>query len=508
MNNPELDKKILEELLAESDDEIEILTKRIDNLDFVTPGILQEAKDELVETINTLESDIDSKIESAIDSIIIPEPIPGLDGVSPKIEDIVPEVLKKAIPIIVDKIPVPQKLIKGVDYFDGKPGKDAQPLDPLEVVNSIKKNRSLTIDDIEGFEKSLDALNEKKGIRPITHQFLRGGGDTIKAGSGIIIDVDIDGKKVIRTLGGGTVSEIDTAGLIVGGPITTIGTITTSMNTNKLVGRGSSGMGVMEEITLGTGLSLSGNTLNASAGMAIGGTVTSGTSGSVLFIDGSGDLAQDNANYFWDKTNKRLGIGTNIPSSQVTIYSPTQSLTQTDITGDISKVGLNIVYDYGNNVYTPGIFWSTSNDNPTKPKGGIYLQNTPFGTVMYLGTSSNYSAGSNGQFLVFPSGLIAVPQFAISIGSGGSYGGTGGYNTEMTFYEPTAGGFILNTQYPFSFYDYRQNGTSRLYVASGGNVGIGTTTPGSKLSIIGLPTSAAGLSTGDIWNNAGILTIV
>jgi hypothetical protein len=36
------------------------------------------------------------------------------------------------------------------------------------------------------------------------------------------------------------------------------------MNTNKLVGRGSLGTGVMEEITLGTGLSLTGTTLNAS----------------------------------------------------------------------------------------------------------------------------------------------------------------------------------------------------------------------------------------------------
>jgi hypothetical protein len=32
-----------------------------------------------------------------------------------------------------------------------------------------------------------------------------------------------------------------------------------------------------------------------------------------------------------------------------------------------------------------------------------------------------------------------------------------------------------------------------------GNVGIGTTTPGSKLSVVGLPTSSAGLAAGDIW---------
>ena len=62
------------------------------------------------------------------------------------------------------------------------------------------------------------------------------------------------------------VTSVATTGLISGGPITTTGTITTLMNTNKLVGRGTAGSGIMEEITLGTGLSLSGTTLNASGG--------------------------------------------------------------------------------------------------------------------------------------------------------------------------------------------------------------------------------------------------
>jgi hypothetical protein len=41
--------------------------------------------------------------------------------------------------------------------------------------------------------------------------------------------------------------------------------ISTSMATNKLIGRSSAGTGVMEEITVGTGLSLSAGTLNATA---------------------------------------------------------------------------------------------------------------------------------------------------------------------------------------------------------------------------------------------------
>jgi hypothetical protein len=60
------------------------------------------------------------------------------------------------------------------------------------------------------------------------------------------------------TLPTGTVTSVGTTGLISGGPITTSGTITTSMNTDKLVGRYSAGSGVMEEITVGSGLTLTG----------------------------------------------------------------------------------------------------------------------------------------------------------------------------------------------------------------------------------------------------------
>lgn len=46
-------------------------------------------------------------------------------------------------------------------------------------------------------------------------------------------------------------------------------TITTSMSSGKLIGRGTAGVGVMEEITIGSNLSLSGNTLNATGGVVI-----------------------------------------------------------------------------------------------------------------------------------------------------------------------------------------------------------------------------------------------
>lgn len=76
---------------------------------------------------------------------------------------------------------------------------------------------------------------------------------------------DINGKPKTTGGGGGGVTSVGTTGLISGGPITSIGTISTSMNTNKLVGRSTVGSGIMEEITVGTGLTLSAGTLTNTA---------------------------------------------------------------------------------------------------------------------------------------------------------------------------------------------------------------------------------------------------
>lgn len=68
--------------------------------------------------------------------------------------------------------------------------------------------------------------------------------------------------------GGGTVT-----GVTAVGPITSSGgtapVISTSMATNRLIGRTGIGTGVMEEITVGSGLSLSGNTLSNSGLTAV-----------------------------------------------------------------------------------------------------------------------------------------------------------------------------------------------------------------------------------------------
>ncbi len=85
------------------------------------------------------------------------------------------------------------------------------------------------------------------------------------AGSGTrMVTAGTNGELSTQTIpsgGSGTVTSIATAGLISGGnptAITNTGTISTSMATSKLVGRYSSGTGVMEEISVGSGLTLTG----------------------------------------------------------------------------------------------------------------------------------------------------------------------------------------------------------------------------------------------------------
>tara|TARA_R100000808_G_scaffold18552_1_gene40629 strand:- start:2668 stop:3672 length:1005 start_codon:yes stop_codon:yes gene_type:complete len=68
-------------------------------------------------------------------------------------------------------------------------------------------------------------------------------------------------------------------------------------------------------------------TSSISTSIAIGDTITSATEGSVLFAGAAGILAQDNANFFWDDTNNRLGLGTATPASTF------------DLSGDFNSSG-------------------------------------------------------------------------------------------------------------------------------------------------------------------------
>jgi hypothetical protein len=80
-------------------------------------------------------------------------------------------------------------------------------------------------------------------------------------GSPLVRVYGANGKQKFPAGGGGVTSVTATSPITSSGGLTPV--ISTLMNTNKLIGRSTAGTGVMEEITIGSGLSLAAGILSA-----------------------------------------------------------------------------------------------------------------------------------------------------------------------------------------------------------------------------------------------------
>jgi|GEM_PF-3631562 len=205
--------------------------------------------------------------------------------------------------------------------------------------------------------------------------------------------------------------------------------ISTSMATNRLIGRSTAGVGVMEEITIGSGLTLSGGTLTAAGGgITIGTTaIASGTIGRLLF-QGTGDVVQQSTNLFWDNTNSRLALGTSSPiaSTRLTVLgsgitSSTFGLQIHNSTGtnnalvvrDDGRVGIGTASPNGQLTILSG---TASVDYTTSPTynlgqitGGLYIKDTAQGITGNNGyievSTENANANILGSMINLSSGL-------------------------------------------------------------------------------------------------------
>jgi hypothetical protein len=102
--------------------------------------------------------------------------------------------------------------------------------------------------------------------------------------------------------GSGTVTSVSGTGTVNG--ITLTGTVTSSGSLTL--------GGTLSNVSLTTQVT---GTLPVANGGT--GTATTFTAGSVVFAGASGVYSQDNANFFWDDTNNRLGLGTLAPVSSL-----------------------------------------------------------------------------------------------------------------------------------------------------------------------------------------------
>jgi hypothetical protein len=199
------------------------------------------------------------------------------------------------------------------------------------------------------------------------------------------------------------------------------------------------------------------------------------TSGSVLFSNGT-TISQNNSKLFWDNTNFRLGVGTVTPAQSLDVVGGAKisglagtgnRMVVTDATGNLTSQAIpatTVADNLGNHTATQNIalngFALTNNGTG----GGITVNNTGgvgIGTTTpqtkldvrgsIIAANTDYANGTTGSFLQIQQGAA----------TGNTYSEIGAYSN---------GGTVLN---------------NLVLNRAGGNVGIGTATPTSKLDVIG-----------------------
>jgi hypothetical protein len=158
--------------------------------------------------------------------------------------------------------------------------------------------------------------------------------------------------------------------------------------------------------------------------MAIGGAVTSGTTGSVLYVSG-GNLAQDNSNLFYDSTNKRLGVGTASPQAAIDagagrFTGGTNASTNRNYL-DLSSNALGTTFSTIDCVHSTGAVFRQTNI-------GILGSNDLFFQLIPSSTSGyGYIESSNAAGMVIGTGSATPIVFRVNRQTKGQVSGTGSW---------------------------------------------------------------------------------
>lgn len=233
------------------------------------------------------------------------------------------------------------------------------------------------------------------------------------------------------------------AGATITGVYTSAGLI---MTTARLLGRTTASSGAAEEISIGSGLVLSGGTLVATA-TGSGGTGTPGGLTTQVQFNDAGAFAGD-ADLTWNKTTNVLAISGDVNLSDGGTFTTTlQTITATaartisfpDATGTVALVaGSSGQLIYNNaGAYAGGPLFSSSTGTLGYTTGGTVTQATNKSTAVTLNGASGritmnaeaLAIGTNVTFTLTNSSITANDLLILNHVSGG-----------------TAGSYLLNAQ--------------------------------------------------------------
>jgi Chaperone of endosialidase len=280
----------------------------------------------------------------------------------------------------------------------------------------------------------------------------------------------------------------------------------------KLLGRTSAGAGATEEISAGSGLSLSAGTLAADVTSVAGrtGAVTLGISDVANLQTSLDDKAPLASPTFTGTVTLPSGTSVgSVTSTELSYLSGVTSSIQTQISAKLSTSATTYVQQDGTSgsAYLPS---GSTAQRPASPSAGYIRYNTTTGKFEGYGSAwgnigggaaigdtppANPGAGdlwwnsADGRMYVYYTDANSSQWVDLSAGGAGQYlpltGGTVSGNFEYT--GTLAGGTgVINI------------GSGQIYKDASGNVGIGTNTPVTKLDVAGSTRLFSESSTQDI----------
>jgi hypothetical protein len=227
------------------------------------------------------------------------------------------------------------------------------------------------------------------------------------------------------------------------------------------------------------------------------------TQGSVVFAGASGVYSQDNANFFYDATNHRLGIGTASPAEVFNVagggalYAINPNATEVD-TGTVSNHPLTFFTDaiermritaagnVGIGTTSPGALLTVGATSAAADFGGTGNQKRA--VIAY--SSTNTTVGADDGFVIrnenTTTGNTTGLHFSTSSGAS-----SGAAQNVVTASIVAVNGVRTANQYSAADLAFLTSpgsnaaDTERMRITAAGNVGIGTASPAYKLEVSG-----------------------